>query len=167
MRYLATCACDKIVIDKLGAHSLISVMSNADISIVPAPGTPEQIPPNAVTPREWWIFSMWEPSSEEAGKEFEQVFQVYWPNKEKLLEGRLGFKPDERVQYTSYSVLGFPVGQQGKVRIVTWVEQQGSRITDIFDYHITVRHIAKAEAEQKPTAGSPAIYQIPAMPRPQ
>jgi hypothetical protein len=168
MRHLATCACDKLIIDKNGAHSLVSIMSNADISIVvQSPAVSEQIPTNAVTPREWWIFSMWEPSSEDVGEQFEQVYQIYWPNNEKLSENRIGFKPDERVQYNSQPILGFPVGQSGKIRIVTWVDHHGQRVTEVFDYYITIKHITQAEAQQKGVAGALGVFQASSQSQPQ
>jgi hypothetical protein len=144
MRFLATLACEKVVIDKAGAHSLIEIMSGADIAITPPPGLlATQLPPNAMSPKQWWIFSVWEPNTDEVGKEFEQVYAVYWPNGDKLIDGRLTFKADDKVQYTSYTILGFPVGQEGKLKISTWIEKGGSRITDPFDYFITIRHVSQ------------------------
>ena len=144
MRFISTCACEKLIVDKGGAHSLINVMSSIDIAISPMPGTPlEQIPTNAVMPKEWWIFSMWEADATEVGQEFEQIYQVFWPNGDKLLEGKLKFKPDEKAQYNSFTILGFPVGQQGRVKINTWVESKGSPITEPFTYSIVMKHVSE------------------------
>lgn len=141
MKFLATCACDKVIVDKAGAHSLIAVMSNVDISVTPPLGISSPLPSNAILPREWWIFSMWEPQSDEVGQEFDQVVQVYLPNGDKLVELKVKFKPDERVQYNSCQVLGLPVGQEGKIKIMTWVEKDGTRTTDSFIYHLTVKFV--------------------------
>jgi hypothetical protein len=160
MRFLATCACDKLIVDKIGAHSLINVVSGLDIAMSVPPDAPQQIPPSAMLPREWWIFSMWEPRSDEVGKDFEQVIEVYWPNGEKLLDGRLNFKPDEKVSYNSYQVVGLPIGQEGKIKILTWVESQGSRITEPFAYYITIKYV-REDHYPKGTPSARAVLQIP------
>jgi hypothetical protein len=143
MRFLSTVACEKVIVDKGGAHTLIEIMSGADIAATPPANNPAaELPSNALAPKQWWIFSMWEPNDDDVGKDFEQVYTVYWPNGDKLVDGaRASFKMTDRVQYMSFYVFGLPVGQQGKVKISTWVEKAGNRITDPFDYFITIRHI--------------------------
>jgi hypothetical protein len=160
MRLLATCVCDRLIVDKMGAHSLIAIMSNADIAITPPAGGSERLPPNAMFPKEWWIFSMWEPASGDVGKEFDQIIQVYWPNGDKILDGKLTFKTDDRTSYNSYQVLGFPVGQEGKVKILTWVEEQGRALTDPFPYYITIKYLPEGQYPQG-TPQSRGIFSIP------
>jgi len=121
-------------------------MSNADIAVALNPQSPNEpaeqpIPANAVMPREWFVFSMWMPSIEDAGKSFEQVIEIYWPNSDKFTEGRLPFKADEKASYNSIQMLGFPIGQVGNIKIQTWLEYQGSRITDTFDYCVSIKHL--------------------------
>jgi hypothetical protein len=108
MRLLATCACEKVIIDRVGAHSLIALMSKID------------------------------------GKDFEQIIEVYWPNEEKILSGKLKFKPEPNGgnQLLSYSISGFPVGQQGKVKVLTWLERHSNRVTEPFPYYVSVAHIS-------------------------
>jgi hypothetical protein len=145
MRFLATCACERIIIDRVGAHSLIAIMSRIDIAITPPPDmTANQLPPNAIAPKEWFVFSMWEPEGGDFGKEFEQVIEVFWPNEEKILSGRLKLKPEANGgnQLASYSISGFPVGQQGRVKVLTWLEQQGRRVTEPFPYYISVNYVS-------------------------
>jgi hypothetical protein len=158
MKFLALCACEKIIIDKNGAHSLITIMSNTDINFAAPPGQtlPDEIPTNAVFPREWWVFSMWQPSDDEVGKTFEQVFEVYWPNGEKFGESKIEFTSDEKVQYNSLLMAGFPVGQIGNVRVVTWIEKQGSRITEPIDYCLRVKHLPR-QPGSTPGAGPVAL----------
>jgi hypothetical protein len=145
MRFISTIACEKIIIDKGGTHTLIEVLSGADIAITPLEGISEQrLPENALSPKPWWIFSIWEPSKDDEGQEVEQVYAVFWPNGDKLLEGKsVPFRMTSRVQYTSYQILGFPVGQEGKVKVSTWITKGGTRITDPFDYFITIRHVSQ------------------------
>ena len=145
MKCHAFCACNKIVIDKEGAHSLIEIMLNAEIQLnqVTTDGIQAQItvPTNAVSPTQWWLYTQWEPASEDVGKRFEQVFQIYWPEGEKFAENRLEFtQKDDRVNQTSFYYLGFPVGQQGKLRLVTWIDHAGLRFSDIIESHVLIKH---------------------------
>jgi hypothetical protein len=146
MRHFATLACEKVIIDKKNAHSLIDVMTNAEIQTVMGQNVDVEqakMPSNAVIPKDWYIFSIWQQSREEIGKTFEQVVQVYWPNDDKFTEGRLLFKPvDDKAQYNSVRMLGFPAGQDGKIKVLTWIEHEKDRITDVFDYYVTIRNVA-------------------------
>jgi hypothetical protein len=138
MKYLAFFACEKVIIDKNGSHSFINMMINAEIQIPPT--ELKQLPANAVSPLLWFMFSLWAPSEEEVGKNLEQVIQIYWPNGDKFHEQRVEFIPDKNYQQTSMGLNGFPIGQAGPLRLVTWVDDHGNRISDIVEYHLNVRH---------------------------
>jgi hypothetical protein len=85
---------------------------------------------------------MWIPSPEDVGEQFEQVYQIYWPDGEKFSETRTGFPPtDETVQQVTFGFYGLPVGQPGKVRIVTWLDKKGHRVTDIIETSIRIKHL--------------------------
>ena len=142
MKFLALCTCDRVIIDKRGAHSLINLMLNAEVQT----GTGE-IPRNALAPTQWSIFSMWVPSPEDVGEMFEQVYQVYWPDGEKFSESRFEFtQPDETVQQVTFTFYGLPVGQPGKLRIVTWLDKKGYRVSDIVETSINVKHLPQQVA---------------------
>jgi hypothetical protein len=145
MRPVALIACDKIIIDKDGAHSLINVMLNAKVEmqeIQSGQTTSRPIPPDAVAPTQWWIYTAWEPSVEDIDRVFEQVYQIFWPNGDKLLESSLSFVlHEEKMWQTTFFIGGFPVGQQGKVRIVTWLHFEGRRTSEIAETFITVSHV--------------------------
>src|SRR6266436_8603486 len=137
MKFLALCTCERIIIDKQGAHSLINLMLNAEIQVPQQ----QQIPANAVVPNQWFIYTMWAPSAEDVGRKFEQVYQVYWPDGEKFSENRLEFtQPDESVQQVTLGLVGFPVGQAGKLRIVTWLDHGGHSVSEIIEASINVKH---------------------------
>jgi hypothetical protein len=148
MKCTALLACEKLIIDKDGAHSIINVMLRAQISFTK--NLPEQnqeqeeeipIPANAISPNMWWIYTAWLPSSEDVGKSFEQVYQIFLPNGEKFAESRLPFtqRTDEMNQ-TSFYFVGFPIGQQGKVRIKTWIDMGGSMVSDIAETFVEILH---------------------------
>jgi hypothetical protein len=142
MKFLALCTCERVIIDKQGAHSLINIMLNAELQI-----SPEQVPRNAVAPTQWFAYSMWMPSAEDIGQQFEQVYQVYWPDGEKFIETRTAFPQlDETVQQVSFGFYGLPVGQSGKLRVVTWLDKEGQRITEPVETSIHVKHLPKPTA---------------------
>jgi hypothetical protein len=143
MKCHAFCACNKIIIDKDGSHSIIEIMLNAEVKLTlgPSVDTPVVIPPNAVSPTMWWLYTQWEPFSEDVGQDFEQVFQIYWPSGEKFAETRLPFtQKDERMNQSSFYFGGFPVGQEGKLRLVTWLDRQGHCVTEIIESFVFIKH---------------------------
>jgi hypothetical protein len=121
-------------------------MMNAEVQT----GT-EQMPRNALAPAQWSVFSMWIPSSEDVGEKFEQVYQVYWPDGEKFSENRFEFtQPDETVQQVTFTFYGLPVGQPGKLRIVTWLDNKGHRVSDIVETSIDVKHVPQQATSSIP-----------------
>jgi hypothetical protein len=155
MKCTALVPCEKIIIDKDGAHSLINVMLNAAIAVQRQeggkPAEQTEVPRNAVMPHQWWIYSLWRPSPEDVGASFEQVYQVYWPDGEKFAETRLAFEQkDATVQQTSFYFLGFPVGQEGQLRIVSWLDRGGHRVSDINEAWVRLEH--KKPSDPGPTS---------------
>jgi len=142
MKCVAILPCEKIIIDKAGAHSIINVMLQAEVGVksMDPNKTPADFPKDAIAPNQWWIFTVWMPASQDVGKEFEQVYQVYWPNGDKVLEGRLPFvQKDSTFQQTSYSILGLPVGQVGDLEIKTYLDSHGHCVTDIAETRLRIK----------------------------
>ena len=161
MKCTALLACEKLIIDKDGAHSLINVMLSAAVVMQQQqPGRlPEQllIPPNAVMPLQWWIYTVWRPSPSDVEQPFEQVYQLYWPNGEKFAESRLEFVQKEtRLQQTSFFFSGFPVGQTGDIKVLSWLESKGQRVSEILETIVHVDHIDPSKTPKGiPTAITP------------
>jgi hypothetical protein len=147
MKPLAMLACDKIIVDKEGTHSLISVIMDAAVKVQEGqPGKPPRdidVPANAVAPHQWGIYAQWEPSSDDVGKSFVAVFQVFWPNGERLIEQKLPFtQANNKVQQTTLTIAGFPVGQQGRVKIVAWLNSpDGHKVSDGIETHVNIEHL--------------------------
>lgn len=155
MKCTALLTCEKVIVDKDGAHSIINVMLNAEILLqrmsetdnslaVPIPpDTPVvPIPPNAVAPQIWWIYTIWQPSPEDVGKSFEQVYQVYWPDSDdKFMDQKITFAlKDERAMQTTFHIGGLPIGKVGKLKVVTWLDQQGHRATEVSEAFLNITH---------------------------
>jgi hypothetical protein len=147
MKCTALLACEKLIIDKEGAHSIINVMAKVRVSFQQQEGLagiPEDIPipSNAIAGNQWWIYSNWSPSPSDVGMTFEQVYQIYWPNQEKLIERRLQafVQNNEEMQQTSFAFIGLPVGQTGKIKIVTWLDSDGHRVSEVIETTVLVEH---------------------------
>jgi hypothetical protein len=143
MKCIAVLPCEKIIVDKAGAHSIINVMLQAEIGVksVDPSKTLDDFPKDAIAPNQWWIYTLWTPASQDVGKEFEQVYHVYWPNGDKVVEGRLSFtQKDSSSQQTSYSIVGLPVGQVGDLSIKTYLDSHGHCVTDVIETRVRIRH---------------------------
>jgi hypothetical protein len=157
MKCTSLLACEKLIIDKDGAHSLINVMLNAAVVLQQQSSgqLPQQlaIPPDAVMPLQWWIYAVWRPSTSDVEQTFEQVYQLYWPNGEKFAESRLSFvQKENRLQQTSFFFSGFPAGQTGDIKIVSWLDSKGHRVSDILETIVRVDHIDPANTPTGPPA---------------
>jgi hypothetical protein len=159
MNCKALLACERVVVDKDGAHSLINVMVSAGVKLQETPpGEPPRdvsIPPKAVVPNQWWIYTQWEPTTDDIGRTFNQVYEVYWPDGQRLDTPKMKLEfmqPDIKMQQTTFYIGGFPVGQEGRLRIVTWLEApDGSRATDPIENHVIVEHLTgKPEPKKRP-----------------
>lgn len=139
MNPIVFCACEKIIIDRTtGGHSLIGIMISAEARFA---GTPPALPPNAVVPNMWFVYAMWETSTEDIDRPCEQVLEVDWPNGERFIHNRLSFTPDKtlRVQ-NSVGMVGFPLGQNGDLRIRAWIEREGESVSSVAEYQVSVKH---------------------------
>jgi hypothetical protein len=139
MKHMGTFACEKVIFDNRGAPSLLTILQNAHINALPG-AQPQAIPENAVMPKEWFVFSAWVPSSEEMGKRYEEVCQVYLPNQEKFTETRTEFISKERWQYNAIQFMGLPVGREGDIRIIIWLDLDGHRVTELIEYNFRINH---------------------------
>jgi hypothetical protein len=115
--------CEKVIVDANGVPSLIGLFSQFNVGV--PKGT--TFPANAVTPKEWALFCLWECSSEEVGCEFHQIFEVTSPGDEQLPPQTIKFKPEpgklrQNVIGNSQAV---PIGRAGKVTVTTRVEYEG------------------------------------------
>jgi hypothetical protein len=153
MKFLALCPCEKVIIDQRGAHSLITIMENVEVSTQPSATSQPVMPTNAVMPKEWFVYTRWLPSEEDIGKTFRQTYQLYWPNGEKFTEGYAEFKATESFQQNVLQLQGMPVGQPGKVKVAVWVEHDGRRVTEVIETHFKVKHTFQPDisSEQRET----------------
>lgn len=128
--------CEKIILDDQGNASLIVLFHSLD-----ARGTTGDIPKNAVTPKEWAIFTMWQWLPEERGKEFSQIIQILWPDGTEFKRFPLEFKAGERKYHQNrVNIVGFPIGQIGEITVNMWLEENSRRFGDTYSYSLAVSH---------------------------
>jgi hypothetical protein len=149
MKCIALLPCEKLIIGKDGAHSIINVMtsSKVELRLQTQAGQPVQhknipVPSITVMPMHWFIYTLWNPSAEDVGKSFEQVYQLYWPSGEMVGEpSRLRFQQkDDLLHQVNFSIFGFPIGQVGRIRIVSWLDSEGQRASEVVETYVQVAH---------------------------
>jgi len=110
--------CQLVIQDAELGHSLIAVFH--EIKMQFPPGT--EIPSNAVIPRDWAIFTKWEMSSDEEGKDYVSNTDIFWPDGSMFATFSLHAKPPVATGMAFIVRLqGFPMGQAGLIRITNRV----------------------------------------------
>jgi hypothetical protein len=123
-------------VDNQGNASLIVLMQNIEAQV-----GKEEVAKDAVTPKEWAIFSKWELLTQDRGKEFSQVVQLLWPDGKVFKQNPMKFRVGEkRFHENRLNVLGFPIGQQGEVKINMWLEEDSVRVGELHSYILFVSH---------------------------
>jgi len=144
MKLLILAPCDKVIIDKLGNPSLISIIQNLNVE-VPADNP---VPSNAVVPREWYIFSHWLVADEEIGREFVQRTVIVLPSGDVFGDPATGssvpFKAKDisaNIAQVIVNLNGFPIGMAGPITVKVWIEEGGKSVTDVIAYPLRVVHV--------------------------
>lgn len=134
--------CEKIVMDKEGNASLIVLFENLTVD------SKEQaeIPRNAVSPKEWAVFTRWQMNEDEKERPFVQCILVRWPDGSEFNKGAVQFPslPVSTIKQVTLSIMGFPVGQEGPIKIILWLELDSKRVTDEYACTLNVLHKKKA-----------------------
>ncbi len=97
-------------------------------------------------PKDWTLFSLWGVTDEDVGKILELHMEVYWPNGELFIEQKINVKA-EKPDWVSFTVrmLGFPMGQRGKLQIRVWIESEGQKISEVAETAILVKLLVAQE----------------------
>ncbi len=119
-------ACEKVIIGKDEVASLIGLFSKIVVKV--APGT--EIPPNAVGPKEWWVYSIWETEPGDERREYMLCTEILYPDGSRFGEIsrlRINVELNKRAQMM-VQILGFPIGQPGEHTVRTWIEENQERV---------------------------------------
>src|SRR2546426_656904 len=126
--------CEKVIMDENKNASLIVLIENINV----APGQ-EKIPRDAVTPKEWAIFTQWVLSEEEQDKPFVQIMQALWPDGTEFNKTSHPLPTQKvAVKQLNMGVVGMPVGQEGKITLKLWLELESSPVTEVFVKNLNI-----------------------------
>lgn len=132
--------CEKVITDKDGRTSLISLFNDISAQILP---TAPDIPPNAIAAKEWWAYASWEIEPGDIGKEYRQLIQLFYPKGEPFsapVEVKFSPESGKTHQQVTVNGMGFPIGQVGLYTMKMWLEYGGSTIIESSPIIINVTH---------------------------
>jgi hypothetical protein len=131
--------CDKVILDQSGLASLISLFS---IITAGLPTESSEIPPNAVAPKEWAVFTSWDWEPGDEGKEYTHRTQILHPDGTLFLQipdVRFIMQPGRKQQITS-PVLAIPIGQRGMCKVRMWLEFGDVTVFEPRPIEIEIKH---------------------------
>ena len=148
-------ACEKVLITKQETASLISLFSRIVLQV----GKGTQIARDAVLPREWFVFGVWDTEPEDADQEFDCFFQMLYPDGTQFSEVvKVSFKPVAPIRRSQvyFQMPGFPISQKGFYTIKVWIEQAGKQVIAPIEFKLELEIIevdkqVKNEAIQNAT----------------
>lgn len=130
-------ACEKVILSKdTSVASLIGLFSKI-VFTIPA-GI--EIPKNAVSPKEWAVFSIWDPDPGDENRHYVLRTQILYPDKSQfgeILKSKIPIEPNARAQMIMQFV-GFPVGQVGDYTVRTWIEENETRVVGPIEFKLGV-----------------------------
>lgn len=129
-------ACEKVILSKDNVASLIGLFSKIVFTV---PGGIE-IPKNAVSPKEWAVFSIWDPDPGDENRHYVLCTQVLYPDKSQfgeVIKSKINIEPNARAQMIM-QFPGFPVGQLGDYTVTTWVEENETRVVGPIEFKVGV-----------------------------
>ncbi|SRR5260221_11704454 len=142
-------ACEKAIVAKDDVASLIGLFSKITIATVPG----IEILPNAVVPREWTIFSIWDIEPGDELKAYVLCTSITYPDRSQfgeLNKIKMNIEANKRSQMV-VNVPVFPIGQLGDYVVRTWVEEKDSMVVGPIEFKIRV------EAQATPPVLSPGV----------
>jgi hypothetical protein len=140
-------ACEKVIMGTDGVASLIALFSK--INVVIAAGV--EIPANAAAPKEWAVFSQWDPEPGDEHREYFLCMELLYPDKSRFSEIQRTKVPVERNKRSQVimQVNGFPIGQSGEYTVRSWIEEKQQRVFGPLEFGLGL-DIVRQEVAQTP-----------------
>jgi hypothetical protein len=129
-------ACEKVIIAKDEVASLIGLFSKIILTV--PPGT--DISANAVTPKEWAVFSIWEVEPGDEKREYILCTQILYPDQSpygEINRHKIRIEPNKRTQVT-LQFNGMPIGQMGLYSVRSWIEEKQEKVFGPLEFKIEV-----------------------------
>lgn len=129
--------CERVIIDDQGSATLVIILHKIAVFNPKI----EELPKDAVAPKEWVVFTLWEPMAEDIGKEFVQVLQTILPDGSEFKKSEMRFRFQEgKRQQNRMLIQGMPVGQDGKLALNTWLEVDSRQVGEVNSYDLTITY---------------------------
>jgi hypothetical protein len=145
MKLLLLTACEKVLQDVQSGHSLISVFHGLTIQLPPEP----EMPGNAVIPKEWAIFSKWELLPDEEGKNYASSVEIFWPDGTFFAKSIIAAaQPTQDGMAFIVRLPGFPIGQNGKLKIVQFLQSDDEQVFGPVELEVRVAVTRDLEASE-------------------
>jgi hypothetical protein len=124
MKLLILTPCEKVIQDQTSGPSLIATFQEFG-AVIP---TAADLPVDAVLPKEWCIFVLWELQPEERDRQYFVRTQIAWPDGKDYIDTRFLLRSvaDKAYMSSIQKISGFPIGQNGTLHIKIWLELDGS-----------------------------------------
>lgn len=122
--------------------SLISLFSRVVLT-VPAE---IEIPRDAVAPKEWVVFSIWDAEPGDEQREYVLCTQFIYPDQTQfggIGKLRIPIEAKKRAQML-IQMQGFPIGQTGSYTVRAWVEEKEQRVVGPIEFKIELEVIRQA-----------------------
>ena len=138
-------ACEKVIIDQDGVASLIGLFNKFTLTLPKN----QEIPKNAVAPKEWAVFSAWDTEPGDELKEHLFCLQIFYPDKSQfgeIFKNKMKVELNKRSQVKTM-IPGFPVGRPGFYTVRNWIEESNKMVAGPIEFKMEVE-ILKQEPSQ-------------------
>lgn len=127
MKLLVFTPCQLVLQDPVNGQSLISVFHEIKIQVPKS----NEVPTNAILPKEWSIFCKWEVAPEEQGKLYIANLEILWPDGNQFVKQALPAAQAAKFDLSFvFKLLGFPMGQSGRIKVIISLESDGQLVFD-------------------------------------
>ena len=138
-------ACEKVIVAQDGVASLIGLFSKMIVAVP----TGVEIPNNAVTPKEWAVFSIWVTEPGDEHKQYEVCTQFIYKDGSQFGEiarHKINIELNKRAQVV-VQIPGFPIGQPDFLTIRTWIEENQQKVFGPIEFRIELE-VKRIEQEK-------------------
>lgn len=137
-------ACEKVILTADNVASLISLFNK--IAVVVQNET--ELPKNAITPKEWAVFSIWDTEPGDELKDYTFCNQMFYPDQTQFGEVhrvKMKIELNKRSQ-VNLQIAGFPIGQMGRYTVRTWIEENQRVVVDPIEFKIELEITRRNQA---------------------
>jgi hypothetical protein len=112
--------CERVIVDAKGIPSLINIFQKMHIMISETPGAQD-----AAIGIRWSVFTIWQTTSDEIGKEFTQHTEITAPDGKQFSYSQAKFRrspiQDPNLNI-NVEVLSMPIWAEGLVNVAVWID---------------------------------------------